>query len=88
MLKLTPIADAYGLVSISWEVTVLVQTIRQLPPEHVSPDGQAAAVPHWPQVSQVCRLLPLHWVALGVQTGVGGHEHAPQAQLVEHVSEP
>jgi hypothetical protein len=45
----------------------------QTPLEH-APPAQAVAVPHWPAVVQVSRVLALaHWVAFGAQTPL----HAP-----------
>lgn len=49
----------------------------------------ATAAPHCPHALHVCTpVVPEHWVAPGVQTGVDGHEQAPQPQLELHVCVP
>jgi hypothetical protein len=88
MLKLMVIAEANGFVSLTTEVTVLVQTVRQLPPAHSCPDGHAIGLPHCPQPLHVSTPPPAHWPVPGEQTGAAGHEQPPQAQFVPHACVP
>jgi hypothetical protein len=43
---------------------------------------------HWPHESHVSTVEPEHSTWPGVQTGEGGQEQVPQAQLAVHVWEP
>jgi hypothetical protein len=77
-----------GFVSLTTDVTVLVHTVRQLPPAHSWPEGHAIGLPHCPQLLHVCTPAPPHWLDPGVHTGAAGHEQPPQAQVAVHVCVP
>ena len=47
-----------------------VHAAAHVPPLASHPLTQATGAPHWLLASQVCVLLPVHWVAPGVHTPV------------------